>query len=630
MNQPRPIPIVSLKEQHKFTLDVAQLEDILLQDHIKDCHVVVVSVAGSFRKGKSFLLDFFLRFMNHTCKSDQTTNASWLGDENSPLEGFSWRGGLERNTTGIVMWSEVFPVTLPNGDKVAVILLDTQGTFDCKSTVQECATVFALSTMLSSIQVYNLFHNIQEDDLQHLQLFTEYGRLALEGADYKPFQKLQFLVRDWSYPYEANYGLEGGRKLLDKTLKISDEQHPVLQSLRKDIASCFTDIQCFLMPHPGFKATTNPAFDGRLSDLENEFKTCLEQFVPILLSPENMIQKEIGGEKIKAKDLVRYFKCYMELFSGDDIPQPKSILAATAEAANQSALAAAKEMYNQLILAICEAAEPYLSSEELEKEHEKCKAEAIEKFTQKSKIGGDEFSKEYRIKLEQDIDKEFNRFKTFNESKGKASNQLAVSKAKDTYRRLMTEICEASLSCLSSDELQLKHEECKKEALEQFEETFQMAEENVLTLFRIKLKQDIDEYYEQFKSSNQNRIQISYQLSYIKAKQFYHHHMVSSTEEGIRTDLSSEELLQMHIKYKNQVLKHLSETYKEEFTEIRKTQLEQNKPEIQKSRIFLAKPVLFPAPWGEANFRKNETSLKRKTGSALAKQVPPPKGLFRT
>ena len=42
----------------------------------------------------------------------------WLGDDNSPLEGFPWRGGAERDTTGILMWSEPFPVTLPSGDEV--------------------------------------------------------------------------------------------------------------------------------------------------------------------------------------------------------------------------------------------------------------------------------------------------------------------------------------------------------------------------------------------------------------------------------------------------------------------------------------------------------------------------------
>jgi len=118
--------------------------------------------------------------------------------------------------------------------------MDTQGAFDSQSTVRDCATVFALSTMTSSVQIYNLSQNIQEDDLQHLQvinffnsfkiistdcfdflqLFTEYGRLALEDCGDKPFQKLQFLVRDWSYPYEADYGSEGGKKIMDKRLQV--------------------------------------------------------------------------------------------------------------------------------------------------------------------------------------------------------------------------------------------------------------------------------------------------------------------------------------------------------------------------------------------------------------------------
>lgn len=62
----RPIQIVVANEdEHSFELDAAALEKILLQDHVKDLNVVVVSVAGAFRKGKSFLLDFMLRYMHN-------------------------------------------------------------------------------------------------------------------------------------------------------------------------------------------------------------------------------------------------------------------------------------------------------------------------------------------------------------------------------------------------------------------------------------------------------------------------------------------------------------------------------------------------------------------------------------
>lgn len=410
------IQIVKSEEKHKFILDHEALERILLQDHVKDKHVVVVSVAGAFRKGKSFLLDFLLRYMNFTY-IEEATSGDWMGTDDVPLEGFSWRGGSERDTTGILMWSHVYIATLPTGEKVAVVLLDTQGTFDSESTVRDCATVFALSTMLSSIQIYNLSQNIQEDDLQHLQLFTEYGRLALADTGTKPFQRLQFLVRDWSFPYEADYGEEGGRRILERRLQVSEKQHAELQSLREHIKSCFSEISCFLMPHPGLKVATNPKFDGRLKDIEPDFKESLSQLVPLLLAPKNLLLKEISGQRVKAKDLVQYFKSYLNLFSGDELPEPKSMLVATAEANNLSAVAAAKEVYSSQMDAVCGGNQPYLNLSQLEAQHMDIKKQAINQFTSTRKMGGEEFSSSYLEKLDLDIDEEFEKFKAHNESK---------------------------------------------------------------------------------------------------------------------------------------------------------------------------------------------------------------------
>lgn len=44
--------------------------------------------------------------------------SEWIGSEEAPLEGFSWKGGSERDTTGILMWSEVFCADLATGEKV--------------------------------------------------------------------------------------------------------------------------------------------------------------------------------------------------------------------------------------------------------------------------------------------------------------------------------------------------------------------------------------------------------------------------------------------------------------------------------------------------------------------------------
>lgn len=43
---------------------------------------------------------------------------NWLGRDDEPLKGFSWRGGSEPETTGIQLWSEVFPIQKSDGEEV--------------------------------------------------------------------------------------------------------------------------------------------------------------------------------------------------------------------------------------------------------------------------------------------------------------------------------------------------------------------------------------------------------------------------------------------------------------------------------------------------------------------------------
>lgn len=45
--------------------------------------------------------------------------ADWLGSEDDPLKGFSWCGGSDRHTTGLLLWSQPFKATLPNGEEVS-------------------------------------------------------------------------------------------------------------------------------------------------------------------------------------------------------------------------------------------------------------------------------------------------------------------------------------------------------------------------------------------------------------------------------------------------------------------------------------------------------------------------------
>uniref|UniRef100_A0A8C6TLG6 Atlastin GTPase 2 n=1 Tax=Neogobius melanostomus TaxID=47308 RepID=A0A8C6TLG6_9GOBI len=405
--------VVADEDEHSFSLQEEALERLLLREPVQDMSVVVVSVAGAFRKGKSFLLDFMLRYMY----SQKQGGGSWLGGADEPLTGFTWRGGCERETTGILAWSEVFVVDKPDGSQVAVLLMDTQGAFDSQSTIKDCEEVTVTSRLWFVFQVYNLSQNVQEDDLQHLQLFTEYGRLAMEEVYEKPFQSLMFLIRDWSYPYEHPYGLEGGRGFLEKRLQVKQNQHEELQNVRKHIHSCFSNISCFLLPHPGLRVATNPHFDGRLRDIDEDFQARLVELVPLLLSPENLVVKEIGGQKVTCRDLLHYFKAYMKIYQGEELPHPKSMLQATAEANNLAAVAGAKEMYTRSMEQICGGERPYLCPSELQRHHSELRELSLRHFRSVKKMGGEEFCRRYQTQLEAELDDMFSSFSKHNEGK---------------------------------------------------------------------------------------------------------------------------------------------------------------------------------------------------------------------
>ena len=104
------------------------------------------------------MLDFLLRYLSRGGSED------WLGDKDDdtvPLTGFHWRGGAERDTTGILMWSEVFEVKLPSGKDVAVVLMDTQGAFDSNRYVKYDVTSLNLNVKCCHLTNFSIYKNLE-------------------------------------------------------------------------------------------------------------------------------------------------------------------------------------------------------------------------------------------------------------------------------------------------------------------------------------------------------------------------------------------------------------------------------------------------------------------------------------
>ena len=121
--------------------------------------------------------------------------------------------------------------------------------------------------------------------MDNLHVFSDYGLLALFRSERreKPFQKLVFLIRDWSSPSEFAYGRSGGDAKLTQYLiqKMTDKNKRV----RLYISKSFEETVGFLMPYPGKNVATNPEFEGNVADMDPEFAQHLEEFVTLMLTP---------------------------------------------------------------------------------------------------------------------------------------------------------------------------------------------------------------------------------------------------------------------------------------------------------------------------------------------------------
>mmetsp|Transcript_12941 Transcript_12941/g.24309 ORF Transcript_12941/g.24309 Transcript_12941/m.24309 type:complete len:630 (-) Transcript_12941:1197-3086(-) len=464
---PLALQIVSIgteSNQYAFTFHEKQLTTIMNKVP-SDYKVCVVSVVGAFRTGKSFLLSWFLKYLNHLEKLDafrdenkytnesKTNSTSEWYDEIDSIgnSGFDWRGGAERNTTGIWMWSKPYllPRSAETSEKVAVLLVDTQGMFDHETTMGLTAAIFGLSTLLSSYQIYNVDKRIQEDNLQQLALFSEYGRMALhsdgskgntpkndsvstqtssedaneQGAANtaqeipKPFQKIEFLVRDWQN-FEDDENFEACELEMKEYLEsvLAEREASDLKDTREQITSCFEQVTCFLMTHPGF-AVTKKKYSGDVSSVDPTFKVFMDRYCKKVFG--NLIAKSIHGRELTAMELGAYIHNYAKMFeSGAHFPEAATMLEATASANNSNATSLSirkyKEQMDQLAGAKCSH---YLDPTELDKCHMTCIQECIDLFDSIANFGSTKAITESRNEVIRSIEESFEMYSKLNDSR---------------------------------------------------------------------------------------------------------------------------------------------------------------------------------------------------------------------
>ena len=476
---PRAIQIVSIGKEddpYAFVFNTNAIQDILERIHNSDLmEVAIVSVVGAFRTGKSFLLSWFIKYLQFVHAQQQLVDKPEGSSTANPLKrwyeeldsignnGFDWRAGSDRNTTGIWIWSEPYQISK---NKV-VLLIDTQGMFDHETTMALTTNIFGFSTLLSSYQIYNVDKRIQEDHLQQLALFSEYARLMskvsstkdentekIDGnnsekatlditspSSMKPFQKIEFLVRDWQhfddehiFDEDDNINYEVVERsmvaYLNKVLAERDAKD--LQETREQIIHCFDAITCYGLCHPGI-AVTKKKYSGTIKEIEPMFVQLVTRYCEKVFDIQNLPSKTIHGRTITIDQLNVYVQEYAKLFTSMSSPSTDSssvinfptattMLEATASANNTNAVRKAISHYKSTMNRIAGPnASNYVSQDEFTQEHELHQSKSLDIFDSMANFGSQKNILVCREQLLQDMISSYETYKTMNDSRNPLS-----------------------------------------------------------------------------------------------------------------------------------------------------------------------------------------------------------------
>ncbi|XP_039259587.2 atlastin-2-like [Styela clava] len=500
------IPIAHDEDGH-LQLNLDALKRILSNPLIGDKPISIISVAGQYRTGKSFLLNFFIRYL----RKNGWKNCDWIGNESTKVtDGIDWEKGTEAHTKGILMWPEIFVVE-DCGNDVVVLLMDTQGLFDTDTGSDTNARILSVSTLLSSHQILNIMNRIEERDLEHLQLCSIHANAATrevrkEIIRNKPFQTLSFLVRDWQYEFEHKYG-DGGMNYLDGILNRTSKSTEV-NNVKKSVRDVFSNVQCFLMPHPGDDVLTKSKINVTNEDLDEDFMTMVQELATKVLHPKNLVIKKIEDETLTGNQILELMSTVSHCFNQGQLPEIRTLYEEAAHSFSTKVMQASIEKYKVEIEKSCKQA---IQEWKLANYHEKAIKNAKRNFQQNATFGSDDIKINYLRQTELTCNEYLSKMKIQNSSLLRKQTEV-VSGAKERclsdYQSNMNK--DFRDEALSHRELQMfhdKHREAAPQLLRREVASLNSDHDQILKYDK-DLENKIKQKYHEFQLENQRNLDL--------------------------------------------------------------------------------------------------------------------------
>ncbi|CAN7993322.1 unnamed protein product [Ixodes hexagonus] len=279
---------------------------VLVKENIKvvsriEGPVATIAVVGKFHSGKSFLMN---QLMGKT-------------------KGFGIGPTVRPETMGIWMWGQPLKVSLPSGQKLSLIFLDTEGNlvsgFAANNVSENYdAKIFAVATLISSHLIYNSVKIIDQADIDYLELLARRTQLfALRSQlsrakwndgfvhDLLSFPPLLWVVQDF---VQTTLDNETPTQWLHRLMETHTRES---EDYKISLLDIFKSLECHTLFLPAVKRLLlTDLSEAREEDLTEEYIEERDALSKRL--QETLVPKTKNGRPITGAELTTLFEVLVE------------------------------------------------------------------------------------------------------------------------------------------------------------------------------------------------------------------------------------------------------------------------------------------------------------------------------
>ena len=266
----------------------------------------VISVAGMYRTGKSYLLNRML--LNRS-------------------GGFSVGPSINPCTKGLWMWSKTIPAHTPQGKPLNVLIIDTEGIGATDEDHNHDNKIMTLAILLSSYFIFNSMGTIDESSIQSLSFIVNITKNIQQKNGNKDFAKylpaFMWVIRDFALQLKNKEGNPiTSKEYLEFSLELQNGTSEFIvnkNQIRKMVKEYFPNRDCVTLVRPLLE-------EGNLQKLERTpasklRKEFIEQVNYLRKTVLNSINpKKLNGQELNGEMFIDLVKSYVKMINEGAVP----------------------------------------------------------------------------------------------------------------------------------------------------------------------------------------------------------------------------------------------------------------------------------------------------------------------